>query len=117
MTSQLTSNGHTKIRVKLWGYKPADLISAALQITDTVYSVGSDLPKKDTIQLPNQKRIYCILRSPHVDKDSREHFEIRRHSRFIEISYDIEEYPNMIETIMNLDLVAGVSSMLLIDPQ
>nr|YP_010276953.1 ribosomal protein S10 [Thalassionema bacillare]UHY40476.1 ribosomal protein S10 [Thalassionema bacillare]UHY40863.1 ribosomal protein S10 [Thalassionema bacillare]UHY41121.1 ribosomal protein S10 [Thalassionema bacillare] len=73
-------------------------------------------PKQNTVQLPNRKRIYCILRSPHVDKDSREHFEIRKHSRFVEVSYNLEEYPHMIETLMNLDLSAGVSSILFVDP-
>ena len=117
MKFQLTEEGHTKIRVKLWGYKPADIISAALQVTETVYKVAPDVLKKCTIQLPSQKRIYCILRSPHVDKDSREHFEIRQHCRFIEISYNMEEYPTMVDSILNLDLIPGVSSMLLLDPK
>nr|UHY41241.1 ribosomal protein S10 [Thalassionema frauenfeldii] len=117
MKFQLTEEGHTKIRVKLWGYKPCDIISAALQVTDTVYKVAPDIQKKCTIQLPTQKRIYCILRSPHVDKDSREHFEIRQHCRFVEISYNMEEYPTMVDSILNLDLIPGVSSMLLLDPK
>nr|YP_010277201.1 ribosomal protein S10 [Thalassionema nitzschioides]UHY40724.1 ribosomal protein S10 [Thalassionema nitzschioides] len=71
---------------------------------------------KHTITLPNQKRIYCILRSPHVDKDSREHFEIRRHSRFVEIYYNLEEYPNILDSLMNLDLRPGVSSIIFVDP-
>jgi small subunit ribosomal protein S10 len=42
------------------------------------------------VTLPTHKRIYCVLRSPHVDKDSREHFEIRIHKRILEIYYDSE---------------------------
>jgi small subunit ribosomal protein S10 len=42
------------------------------------------------IALPTRKRIYCVLRSPHVDKDAREHFEIRVHKRILEIYYDSE---------------------------
>ena len=114
---QLTEEGHTKVRVKLLGYRSADLISAALQVTDTVHKVGSNFSKSNIVHLPNRKRIYCILRSPHVDKDSREQFEIRKHCQFVEISYNVEEYPTMVETIMNLDLIPGIYSILLLDPK
>nr|YP_010276903.1 ribosomal protein S10 [Thalassionema bacillare]UHY40426.1 ribosomal protein S10 [Thalassionema bacillare]UHY40813.1 ribosomal protein S10 [Thalassionema bacillare]UHY41071.1 ribosomal protein S10 [Thalassionema bacillare] len=116
MTFELTEQGHTKVRVKLWGYKSDDLIAASLTVIETIHKAGYNPAKQNTVQLPNRKRIYCILRSPHVDKDSREHFEIRKHSRFVEVSYNLEEYPHMIETLMNLDLSAGVSSILFVDP-
>lgn len=57
------------------------------------------------IPLPTRKRIYCVLRSPHVNKDSREHFEIRTHQRLI----DIKDISSMtVDKLMQLDLPAGV---------
>nr|YP_010277010.1 ribosomal protein S10 [Thalassionema frauenfeldii]UHY40533.1 ribosomal protein S10 [Thalassionema frauenfeldii]UHY40921.1 ribosomal protein S10 [Thalassionema frauenfeldii] len=117
MTFKLTEESHTRLRVKLWGYQQCDIISAALQVIDTVYIISPENRKRSTVQLPTQKRIYCILRSPHVDKDSREHFEVRQHCRFVEISYNMEEYPTLVESIMKLDLTPGVSSVVLIDPK
>lgn len=51
---------------------------------------NASLNSVGVIPLPTSKRIYCVLRSPHVDKDSREHFEIRVHKRILEIFYDSE---------------------------
>ena len=58
------------------------------------------------VPLPTSKRIYCVLRSPHVDKDSREHFEIRIHKRILEIYYD-SEVP-IFDLLSETDLPAGV---------
>ena len=60
------------------------------------------------IPLPTQKRIYCVLRSPHVDKDSREHFEIRTHKRLMEISYNSEINGNVNNLVTQANLPAGV---------
>jgi small subunit ribosomal protein S10 len=57
------------------------------------------------IPLPTRKNIYCVLRSPHVDKKSREHFEIRTHKRLIDI---LEPTPKTVDALMRLDLPAGV---------
>jgi small subunit ribosomal protein S10 len=57
------------------------------------------------IALPTRKRIYCVLRSPHVDKDAREHFEIR-HKRILEIYYD-SEVP-IFDLLSEADLPPGV---------
>jgi small subunit ribosomal protein S10 len=57
------------------------------------------------IPLPTSKRIYCVLRSPHVDKDSREHFEIRIHKRILEIYYN-SEVP-IFDLLSEADLPAG----------
>lgn len=70
----------------------------ALQMT-SLQSIG-------VITLPTQKRIYCVLRSPHVNKDSREHFEIRSHKRLLEIYYD-SELP-IFDILAKMDLPAGV---------
>ena len=58
------------------------------------------------VSLPTKKRIYCVLRSPHVDKDSREHFEIRVHKRILEIYYD-SEVP-IFDLLSKADLPSGV---------
>ena len=58
------------------------------------------------VKLPTKKRIYCVLRSPHVDKDSREHFEIRVHKRILEIYYD-SEVP-IFDLLSKADLPSGV---------
>jgi small subunit ribosomal protein S10 len=57
------------------------------------------------IPLPTKKTIYTVLRSPHVDKKSREQFEMRIHKRLIDI---VEATPKTIEALMGLDLPAGV---------
>ena len=60
--------------------------------------------------LPTKKRIYCVLRSPHVDKDSREHFEIRVYKRILEISYAVEDKNNntFLDLLSNAPLPSGV---------
>ena len=58
------------------------------------------------VTLPTKKRIYCVLRSPHVDKDSREHFEIRVHTRVLEIYYN-PELP-IFDLLSKADLPSGV---------
>lgn len=57
------------------------------------------------IALPTKRKIYCVLRSPHVDKDSREHFEIRSHRRLIDI---YEPSSQTIDALMKLNLPSGV---------
>ena len=57
------------------------------------------------IPLPTKRRIYCVLRSPHVDKKSREHFEMRTHKRIIDI---YEPTQQTVEELGRLDLPAGV---------
>jgi small subunit ribosomal protein S10 len=57
------------------------------------------------IPMPTKRKLYCVLRSPHVDKDSREHFEIRIHKRIIDI---YEPSSQTIDSLMKLDLPSGV---------
>ena len=65
----------------------------------------SKIKKFGLISLPTNKRIYCVLRSPHVDKDSREHFETRTHRRIVDI---YQPSSKTIDALMKLDLPAGV---------
>ena len=55
--------------------------------------------------LPTEKNVYCVIRSPFKDKDSREHFEVRTHKRLIDI---LSPTPKTIDQLMRLDLPAGV---------
>ena len=58
------------------------------------------------VTLPTSKRIYCVLRSPHVDKDSREHFEIRTHKRVLEVSSDSQA--SIVDLLSEIQLDPGV---------
>jgi len=58
------------------------------------------------VNLPTDKRIYCVLRSPHVDKDSREHFELRIHKRILDITYDSDI--NILNLLSESDLSTGI---------
>ena len=97
---------NAKIRVRLESFNHELLTSACRKITDIVQN--SDANRLSVVPLPTDKRIYCVLRSPHVDKDSREHFELRIHKRIIEVYYDpsIE----MSELLLNVELPPGVLS-------
>ena len=75
---------NAKIRVRLESFNTELLVSSCQKIMDTL--ANSSLNSIGMITLPTAKRIYCVLRSPHVDKDSREHFEIRVHKRVLDDS-------------------------------
>ena len=75
-----------KIRVRLESFNHELLTSSCRKIINLLQT--NDVNKFSMVPLPTNKRIYCVLRSPHVDKDSREHFEIRIHKRILDISYD-----------------------------
>jgi len=97
---------NAKIRVRLESFNHELLNSACRKLTDIVQN--SEANRLSVVPLPTDKRIYCVLRSPHVDKDAREHFELRIHKRIVEIFYDpsIE----MTELLLNLELPPGVLS-------
>jgi small subunit ribosomal protein S10 len=79
---------NAKIRVRLESFNHELLVSSCQKIVNILQN--TPLNSIGVITLPTRKRIYCVLRSPHVDKDSREHFEIRIHKRILEIYYDSE---------------------------
>jgi len=92
-----------KIRIKLKAYDAEVIDRSAKKIIETVESSGAKV--SGPIPLPNKKNVYCVIRSPHVDKDSREHFEIRTHKRLIDI---IDPNPKTVDMLMRLNLPAGV---------
>ena len=79
---------NAKIRIRLESFNHELLVSSCQTLVTMLQNTS--LNSIGIITLPTRKRIYCVLRSPHVDKDSREHFEIRVHKRILEIYYDSE---------------------------
>ena len=95
---------NTKIRVRLESFNHELLVSSCQKIIDTLNNAS--LNSIGMVTLPTSKRIYCVLRSPHVDKDSREHFEIRIHKRIVDIYYD--STINILDILTQSDLPPGV---------
>ena len=92
-----------KVRIRLKAYDHKLIDASTEKIVDTARRTGARVV--GPIPLPTAKSIYCVLRSPHVDKKSREHFEIRTHKRLIDI---MEPNPKTVDALMRLDLPAGV---------
>ena len=93
-----------KIRVRLESFNHEVLVSSCQKIMDILSN--TTLNSIAMVTLPTSKRIYCVLRSPHVNKDSREHFEIRVHKRVLEICYD-SEVP-IFDLLSEIDLAPGI---------
>jgi small subunit ribosomal protein S10 len=73
-----------QLRVRMRGYDIGILAKACEQIALIAGLTGAQIA--GPVMLPTKKRVYCVLRSPHVNKDAREHFEIRTHNRLIDVS-------------------------------
>jgi len=100
----MSSVTNEKIRVRLESFNHELLTESCQKITDMIQNLNAN--KISTIPLPTDKRIYCVLRSPHVDKDSREHFEIRIHKRILEIY--ASSNLNVFDLLVESDLPPGV---------
>ena len=98
-----TDSKRQRIRVCLRSYEHKLVDVSAEKIVET--AKRTDAKVSGPIPLPTKRRIYCVLRSPHVDKKSREHFEIRTHKRIIDI---YEPTQQTTEELSRLDLPAGV---------
>ncbi len=92
-----------KIRIRLKAYDYRILDQSTHEIVETAKRTGARIA--GPIPLPTVKNRYCVLRSPHVDKKSREHFEVRTHKRLLDI---FEPTPQTVDALMRLDLPAGV---------
>ncbi len=92
-----------KIRIKLKAYDHVVLDRSADEIVRTAKRTGARV--SGPIPLPTKRTVYTVLRSPHIDKKSREQFEIRVHKRLVDI-YDCT--PQTIDALTKLDLPAGV---------
>ena len=92
-----------KLRISLKAFVPHLLDDSCRRIIETVQLTGTEVT--GPVPLPTRRRIYCVLRSPHVNKDSREHFEIRTHKRIIDILKPSEQ---TMDNLRNLYISAGV---------
>jgi len=92
-----------KIRIKLKAFDHRILDQSVTEIVNTAQRTGAKVA--GPIPLPTVKNRWTVLRSPHVDKKSREQFEIRTHKRLLEI---LEPTPQTVDALMKLDLSAGV---------
>jgi small subunit ribosomal protein S10 len=92
-----------RIRIRLKAYDHRILDQSTREIVDTAKRTGAKVA--GPIPLPTKINKYCVLRSPHVDKKSREQFEIRTHKRLLDI---LEPTQQTLDALMKLDLSAGV---------
>ncbi|MDR3116482.1 MAG: 30S ribosomal protein S10 [Bifidobacteriaceae bacterium] len=96
--------GKYVVRIKLKAYDNAVLDSSAQKIVDAVRRAGSKVI--GPVPLPTKKNVYCVIKSPHKYKDSREQFEIRTHKRLLDIE---DPTPAAVDALMHLELPAGVN--------
>jgi small subunit ribosomal protein S10 len=92
-----------KIRIRLKAYDHRILDQSVSEIVETAKRTGAQVA--GPIPLPTGLNKFTVLRSPHVDKKSREQFEIRTHKRLLDI---LEPTPQTVDALMKLDLSAGV---------
>jgi len=92
-----------KIRIRLKAFDHKTLDQSAERIVETAKRTGATV--SGPIPLPTEKSVYTILRSPHVNKDSREQFEMRTHKRLIDI---LDPTSKTVDALMRLDLPSGV---------
>ena len=92
-----------KIRIRLRGYDHELVDKSTQKIVDT--ALRNDARVAGPIPLPTERTLYTVIRSPHVNKDSREQFEMKTHKRLIDI---LEPTPKTVDSLMRLDLPAGV---------
>ncbi|MCL4245479.1 MAG: 30S ribosomal protein S10 [Candidatus Dadabacteria bacterium] len=96
-------NRAAKIRIKLKSFDHRLLDRSSVEIVDTAKRTGARVA--GPVPLPTHISRYCVLRSPHVDKNSREHFEVRTHKSVLDI---LEPTQQTIDALMKLDLASGV---------
>ncbi len=92
-----------KIRIRLKAYDHEIIDQSTKKIVETVIRTNATV--RGPVPLPTDKHRYTVIRSPHKDKDSREHFEMRIHTRLIDI---VEPTGKTVESLQRLDLPAGV---------
>lgn len=95
------AKGRIRVRLKSYDHRVIDI--AAEEILDTAIRTGAKVA--GPVPLPTEIKKWCVIRGPHIDKDSREHFEMRIHKRLIDI---LMPTPKTIDALMHLDLPAGV---------
>ena len=101
---------HEKIQIRMEAYDYEALDQAALDIVETSKRTGARVA--GPVPLPTRIERYTVLRSPHIDKKSREQFELRTHKRLIDI---VDSRPQTIDALTKLDLPAGVDVEIKVD--
>ena len=96
-----------KLRLTLKSFNKESMTKAAIDLQSLCDT--TDVKSRGGVALPTQIKKYCVLRSPHIDKDSREHFELRLHKRFYDIQTDSL---SLINNLLKLELPSGVSCSL-----
>ncbi|TDI63061.1 MAG: 30S ribosomal protein S10 [Alphaproteobacteria bacterium] len=91
------------IRIRLKAFDHRVLDSSTQEIVNTAKRTGAQV--RGPIPLPTRMERFTVLRSPHIDKKSREQFEIRTHKRLLDI---VDPTPQTVDALMKLDLAAGV---------
>ena len=92
-----------QIRIKLKAYDHRLIDQSARQIVEAAERTGAAVA--GPVPLPTSIEKFCVIRSPHIYKDSREHFEMRTHKRLIDI---LDPSPKTVDSLQRLDLPAGV---------
>ncbi|MCS7236176.1 MAG: 30S ribosomal protein S10 [Armatimonadota bacterium] len=92
-----------RIRIKLKAYDHRLLDQSAATLVEAARRSGARI--RGPIPLPTDRSVYCVIRGPHIDKESMEHFQILTHKRLIDI---LEPTQKTVDSLMTLDLPAGV---------
>ena len=100
-----------KIRVSLHAFNYKFLDEASKKILTVLSATENSQNIKGPIPLPTRKRIYCVLRSPHVDKDSREQFEIRQHKRIIDVFSSSDQ---LIDALVKIEMSPAISTKIVL---
>lgn len=103
MTTKKEKMQELKLRIRLKAYDHRVIDQSVERIADTVKRTGARL--SGPVPLPTNIRRFCVIRGPHIDKESMEHFEIRTHNRLIDI---IDPTNKTIEALSRVDLPSGV---------
>ena len=93
-----------KIRIRLKGFDQSIVDQSALKIVDSAKHSGAKV--LGPVPLPTQRKVWCVLKSPHVNKRGGEHYEVRIHKRLIDI---VDPPSSTVDALMQLDLAAGVN--------
>ena len=92
-----------RIRISLKSFDHRLIDQSTREIVDTAKRTGAQV--KGPIPLPTRKERFTVLISPHVNKDARDHYEIRTHKRLLDI---VDPTPQTVDALMKLDLASGV---------
>jgi small subunit ribosomal protein S10 len=98
-----------KFRILLRSFNNELINLACQQLRTTLLTAENDCKINGVVSLPIKIKRFCVLRSPHIDKDSREHFEVRQYKRFIDLN---TESPSILDLLLKTELPAGVSCSL-----